>query len=507
MVLFRVLKIIVVGLRFGLDTFLHGQPRAGLLHTLARIVLFWRDLSAPRGERLRRALETLGPIFVKFGQILSTRRDLLPEDIAYELAKLQDQVPPFPGDEAFAVVERARGKPISEVFNSFDRTAIASASMAQVHLSALHDGREAAVKILRPGIAEVIRRDVRLLDAGAALLEWLWADGKRLKPREVVAEFAHHLEDELDLVREAANASQLHRNFTGSPLLLVPEVYWDWCTREVMVMQRMRGTPVSQVDALREQGVDIPQLARAGVEIFFTQVFRDGFFHADMHPGNILVTPAGQYVALDFGIIGMLTPTDKNYLARNFIAFFRRDYRRVAEAHVESGWAPPDTRIEAFEAAIRAVCEPIFNRPLKEISFGKLLLRLFQTSRRFNMQIQPQLVMLQKTLLNIEGLGRDLDPNLDLWATAKPYLERWMSEQTGWRALVKSVQDEAPFWAATLPQLPRLIHRALAEDKVAPLQQQLACLREEHQRLQASLRWLLALFAVSVAAAALIFFK
>jgi ubiquinone biosynthesis protein len=507
MVVFRLLKILAVALRFGLDTFLRGQGRAGVLHGVARALLFWRDLSAPRGERLRYALETLGPIFVKFGQILSTRRDLLPEDIADELARLQDQVPPFPGDVAVARIERAYGggrTPIGEIFQQFERTALASASVAQVHLAVLPDGREAAVKVLRPGIAEVIRRDLRLLDAGATLMAWLWADGKRLRPREVVAEFARHLDDELDLMREAANASQLHRNFQGSPLLQVPQVYWDWCSTEVMVMQRMHGTPVSHVDALRAQGVDIPKLARAGVEIFFTQVFRDGFFHADMHPGNILVTPAGQYVALDFGIMGMLTPTDKNYLARNFIAFFRRDYRRVAEAHVESGWAPAGTRVEEFEAAIRAVCEPIFNRPLKEISFGKLLLRLFQTSRRFHMQIQPQLVMLQKTLLNVEGLGRQLDPDLDLWATAKPYLERWMSEQVGWRALVKGVQEEAPLWAATLPQWPRLIHRALAEDGVAPLKQELEVLRAEQQELRKSLWLLAALFTFAAGLAVLL---
>ncbi len=500
----RLLRILEVTLRFGLDEFLRGHERVGGLHRVLRVLLFWRDLSVPRAQRLRRALEALGPIFVKFGQILSTRRDLLPEDIADELARLQDQVPPFPGEAAVAIIERAQGRPVAEIFHRFERTALASASVAQVHLAQLHDGREAAVKILRPGIAKVIREDLALLDAGASLMEWLWADGKRLKPHEVVAQFGRHLDDELDLMREAANASQLRRNFTGSPLLLVPEVYWEHCSTEVMVMQRMHGTPVSRVDELRAQGVDIPRLARAGVEIFFTQVFRDGYFHADMHPGNIFVTPAGQYVALDFGIMGLLTPVDKSYLARNFLAFFRRDYRRVAEAHVESGWAPAGTRVDEFETAIRAVCEPIFDKPLKDISFGKLLLRLFQTSRRFNMPIQPQLVMLQKSLLNIEGLGRDLDPDLDLWATAKPYLERWMSEQVGWRALLRQVQEEAPLWAVTLPQLPRLIHNALSEDRVGPLQNQVATLQREQQRLQRSLRLLLALFAISTALVALL---
>jgi ubiquinone biosynthesis protein len=330
-----------------------------------------------------------------------------------------------------------------------------------VHLATLHDGSEVAVKVLRPGVERAIARDVALLETAAWLMERLWADGRRLKPRQVVAEFARHLDEELDLLREAASASQLRRNFEGSPLLAVPRVHWDWCSQRVMVMERMHGTPVSQVERLRSRGVDIPRLARAGVEIFFTQVFRDGFFHADMHPGNIFVSDEGKYVALDFGIMGTLTETDKNYLAQNFLAFFNRDYRRVAQAHLDAGWVPAATRIDDFEGAIRAVCEPIFARPLKEIYFGKLLLRLFQTSRRFNIQIQPQLVLLQKTLLNIEGLGRELDPDLDLWETAKPFLERWMAEQVGWRGLVERIKQEAPYWSAVLPQLPRLLHQAL----------------------------------------------
>ena len=455
--IFRLIKILRVALRFGLDEFLLGHERVRTLRATLATLLFWRDLSEPRAVRLRRALETLGPIFVKFGQVLSTRRDLIPPDIAEELAKLQDHVPPFPGTDVLRILHEAYGKPAAEVFTGFDIEPVASASVAQVHFAILPDGREVAIKVLRPGIATVIAKDVALLDAGAALLELLWSDGKRLKPREVVAEFARHLEDELDLMREAANANQLRRNFLDSPLLAVPEIHWDYCSTRVMVMQRMRGTPVSAVDTLRAQGVDIPRIARAGVEIFFTQVFRDGFFHADMHPGNILVTPAGQYIALDFGIMGTLTDVDKHYLARNFIAFFRRDYRRVAEIHVESGWAPPGTRIEEFETAIRAVCEPIFDKPLKEISFGKVLLRLFQTSRRFNIEIQPQLVLLQKTLLNIEGLGRDLDPELDLWATAKPFLESWMVEQIGPQRLVQQLRDEAPRYAKLLPELPRLL--------------------------------------------------
>jgi ubiquinone biosynthesis protein len=478
----RLLRILAVALRFRLYRLL---PR------------FAPAQDARRGARLREALETLGPIFVKFGQVLSTRRDLLPLDIADELARLQDRVPPFDSAEARAEIERGIGRPIGEVFATFQADPVASASIAQVHLARLHDGAEVAVKVLRPGVERAIARDVALLETAAWLLERVWADGRRLKPREVVAEFAHHLEEELDLLREAANASQLRRNFEGSPLLAVPRVHWDGCSQRVMVMERMHGTPVSQVASLRAQGVDIPRLARAGVEIFFTQVFRDGFFHADMHPGNILVSPEGQYVALDFGIMGTLTGADKNYLAQNFLAFFNRDYRRVAQAHLDAGWVPAGTRIDDFEGAIRAVCEPVFARPLKEISFGKLLLRLFQTSRRFNVSIQPQLVMLQKTLLNIEGLGRELDPELDLWQTAKPFLERWMGEQVGWRGFARALAQEAPTWAATLPQLPRLAHRLLAEDRLGALQRGLEALVALQARRN---RWLAAIAALLAAA-------
>jgi ubiquinone biosynthesis protein len=463
----RLLRILAVALRFRLYRFL---PR------------FAGKADPDRAVRLRQALEALGPIFVKFGQVLSTRRDLLPLDIADELAKLQDQVPPFPAAEAAAEIEKGIGRKIEDVFAEFSAEPVASASVAQVHLARLKDGREVAVKVLRPGVERAIANDVALLETAAGMVERLWADGRRLKPREVVAEFARHLQDELDLLREAANASQLRRNFEASPLLAVPQVYWDWCSQRVMVMERMHGTPVSQVQLLRAKGVDIPRLARAGVEIFFTQVFRDGFFHADMHPGNIFVADDGKYVALDFGIMGTLTEVDKNYLAQNFLAFFNRDYRRVAQAHLDAGWVPAATRVDEFEAAIRAVCEPIFARPLKEIYFGKLLLRLFQTTRRFGVEIQPQLVMLQKTLLNIEGLGRDLDPDLDLWQTAKPFLERWMGEQVGWRGLVRTLRQEAPFWAATLPQLPRLLHRLLAEDRVGGLQKAMERLAAENAR-------------------------
>jgi ubiquinone biosynthesis protein len=482
--LFRFFKIARVASRYGLDQMILEHEPSGHLMRAANAIQFWRDLSTPRAVRLRMALEDLGPIFVKFGQVLSTRRDLLPPDIADELALLQDRVPPIPLEQALACVEAAYGKHADEVFASFDREPVASASVAQVHFATLPDGKEVAVKILRPGIGAIIDHDIALLQIGAALLENLWSDGKRLKPREVVAEFDKYLHDELDLMREASSCSQLRRNFTDSKLLLVPEVHWDWCTQTVMVMDRVRGIPISQVDALREAGVDIPALARAGVEIFFTQVFRDGFFHADMHPGNIFVDVSeankGKYIALDFGIMGTLTDTDKNYLAQNFLAFFQRDYKRVAEAHVESGWAPKDTRVDEFEAAIRAVCEPIFDRPLKEISFGRVLLRLFQTSRRFNVEIQPQLVLLQKTLLNIEGLGRQLDPELDLWKTAKPFLERWMNEQLGWRGFIKNMKKEAPRWAGLVPELPRLVHQTLSRDD-SELRERLARL-EARQR-------------------------
>jgi ubiquinone biosynthesis protein len=480
--IFRLITIIFVALRFGLDEFLLAHERVRWMRVPLNMLLFLRNTSKPRAVRLRLALENLGPIFVKFGQMLSTRRDLIPTDIADELAKLQDQVPPFPSAQAVAVLETAYRKPLREVFQSFEDTPVASASVAQVHFAVLPDGREVAVKILRPGITNIIAHDIALLKVAADLMEWLWADGRRLKPREVITEFEKHLEDELDLMREAANASLLRRNFANSPLLLVPEMYWDYCSTQVMVMERMYGISISQVDELRNAGVDIPLLARNGVEIFYTQVFRDGFFHADMHPGNVQVAANGQYIALDFGIMGTLTDTDKHYLAQNFIAFFRRDYKRVAEVHVESGWAPIDTRVDELEAAIRAVCEPIFDKPLREVSFGRVLLRLFQTSRRFGIEVQPQLVLLQKTLLNIEGLGLQLDPELDLWKTAKPWLERWMSEQVGWRGFLKSLRAEAPNYAILLPQLPRLLHRYLTNDTVNRNDELLHKILKQHRR-------------------------
>jgi ubiquinone biosynthesis protein len=462
----RGIVIVWVAFRFGLDELVLNSFGRPWFTSIARVLAIGRDLRAPRGQRLRQALEHLGPIFVKFGQVLSTRRDLLPADIADELARLQDDVPPFDSAIAIATIERAFRRPVDTIFASFEREPVASASIAQVHFATLKDRhghtRDVAVKVLRPGMLPVIEKDLSLMRMMAGWLEHLSEDGRRLKPREVVAEFDKYLHDELDLVREAASAAQLRRNMAGLNLVLIPEMLWDYCHPDVIVMERMNGVPISQTERLRQAGVDIPQLARDGVTIFFTQVFRDGFFHADMHPGNIQVSidPAtfGRYISLDFGIIGTLTEFDKEYLAHNFTAFFRRDYKRVAQLHIESGWVPPGTRVDELEAAVRTVCEPYFDRPLKEISLGMVLMRLFQTSRRFHVEIQPQLVLLQKTLLNIEGLGRQLDPELDLWSTAKPFLEKWMLEQVGPQRLLDELRDQAPLYAKLLPDLPRLLH-------------------------------------------------
>ncbi len=474
--LFRGIYIVWVALRYGLDELVLTSFQKPWLRVLARFLSIGRRLDAPPGQRLREALEHLGPIFVKFGQVLSTRRDLLPLDIADELARLQDQVPPFGSDLAIASIERAFGKKVGDIFESFEREPVASASIAQVHFAVLKDRqgrrRDVAVKVLRPGMLKVIEKDLSLMRLMAGWVDGLSADGRRLKPREVVAEFDKYLHDELDLVREASSAAQLRRNMAGLDLVLIPEMIWDYCMTDVIVMERMNGIPISQVDRLRAAGVDIPKLARDGVTIFFTQVFRDGFFHADMHPGNIQVSvePAtfGRYISLDFGIVGTLTGSDKEYLAQNFTAFFRRDYKRVAELHIESGWVPASTRVDELESAIRSVCEPYFDRPLKEISLGLVLMRLFQTSRRFSVEIQPQLVLLQKTLLNIEGLGRQLDPELDLWSTAKPFLEKWMLDQLGPAKLFEELRNEAPQYAKLLPELPRLLYEFLKGRKPKP---------------------------------------
>ena len=513
---FRLFHIIFVALRFGLDDFIHEHPPLRPLHKLIQVVFFWRSKQQPRSVRLRLALEKLGPIFVKFGQVLSTRRDLLPPDVADELAKLQDQVPPFNFSEVQTTIEAAFGLPLNQVYSQFDEMTIASASVAQVHFANLLDGKPVAVKVLRPNIAKVINQDISLLQSLAWLVQAVSSEGKRLKPQEIVEEFARHTQHELDLTLEAANCSQLARNFTDKRLL-IPEVHWDYCRKEVMTMQRMHGTPISQIDVLRTKGIDITKLAHDGVEIFFTQVFRDGFFHADMHPGNIQVADdgpdKGKYIALDFGIMGNLSDTDKYYLARNFLAFFNRDYRDVAVAHIESGWVPKDTNVDELETSIRAICEPIFNKPLKDISFGRTLLSLFQMSRRFGVVIQPQLVMLQKTLLNIEGLGRDLDPNIDLWQTAKPFLKRWMSEQIGWRSVTKSLKKELPFIAKTAPHMPRLVHQFLTQqtqsERDTPLREQLDMLIEtqrQQARWQKRLTWVVLLLVILQISAYLLFY-
>lgn len=492
---FRGFTIVWIALRYGLDELVLTSFQHPVLSRIARLTKFGRKLDAPRGQRLREALEQLGPIFVKFGQVLSTRRDLMPPDIADELALLQDRVPPFDPNVAVETIERSFRKPLDQVFVSFERVPVASASIAQVHFAVIRDRdgveRDVAVKVLRPGMLPVIDKDLALMRMMAGWVEKLSADGKRLKPLQVVAEFDNYLHDELDLIREAANAAQLRRNMEGLDLVLIPEVFWDFCHPQVLVMQRMNGVPINQIEKLRSAGVDIPKLARDGVTIFFTQVFRDGFFHADMHPGNIQVSLApetfGRYISLDFGIVGSLTEYDKEYLAQNFTAFFRRDYKRVAELHIESGWVPPTTRVNELESAIRAVCEPYFDRPLKEISLGMVLLRLFQTSRRFQVEIQPQLVLLQKTLLNIEGLGRQLDPELDLWSTAKPFLEKWMLDQMGPKRLMREMRAQAPLYAKLLPQLPRLLHDYLQQkpqDNVRELQELLVEQKRTNRLLQ-----------------------
>ena len=467
-VLLRLLEIQRVLLRHGLDDYV----RATHLYRPLRFVFFlspgiWfaRRQGASRGERLRLALQELGPIFVKFGQAVSTRRDLLPPDLADELAKLQDRVPPFPGSAARALIEQAYGRSVTETFSQFDENPLAAASIAQVHAARLHSGEEVVVKVLRPGMRAVIERDLEVLHALAELAQRYWAEGRRLRPRELVDEYQKTILDELDLMREAANASQLKRNFAGSELLYVPEVYWDYCRTEVMVLERIHGVPISDMASLKGAGTNIRLLAENGVRIFFTQVFRHNFFHADMHPGNIFVLiddPARpRYAAVDFGIVGSLDVRDQQYLAENFLAVFDRDYRRVAQLHLDSGWVPPGTRLDEMESAVRTVCEPILDRPLKDISFGRILLRLFEISRRFNMQIQPQLLLLQKTLLNVEGLGRDLYPDLDVWHTATPILREWMRERSGPRAFMRSLRTEAPQLLGGLRELPAALQRLL----------------------------------------------
>ena len=463
-VLVRLVEIQRVLLRHGLDDYVratHLYPPLRFLFYLSPGVWFERRRGAPRGERLRLALEELGPVFVKFGQAVSTRRDLLPADIADELAKLQDRVPPFPGATARALLEHSYGRPLAQVFAEFEETPLAAASIAQVHAARLPGGEEVVVKVLRPGMRAVIQRDLEVLHALAALAQRYAREARRLRPRELVDEYQKTILDELDLMREAANASQLKRNFAGSELLYVPEVYFDYCRSDVMVMERIHGVPISDLARLRASGTDIAQLAENGVRIFFTQVFRHNFFHADMHPGNIFVLinepRRPRYAAVDFGIVGTLEPRDQYYLAENFLAVFERDYRRVAQLHLESGWAPAGTRLDEMESAVRTVCEPIFDRPLKDISFGAILLRLFEIARRFDMQIQPQLILLQKTLLNVEGLGRELYPELDVWKTATPILREWMRERGSLRALAKELRAHAPLLLDAARSMPALL--------------------------------------------------
>ena len=466
---FRFLRIFFTIVRFRLDVFIpftllpwYIRCTLGVLCSIGR-----KRASKNKAERLRLALESLGPIFVKFGQILSTRRDLLEDDLADELAKLQDRVPAFSGDVAQAIIERDLKAPVNELFAEFSTTPLASASIAQVHTAKLHTGEDVVVKVIRPKIEKTIGKDISLLYSLAHLVANLSEDGRRLRPIEVVTDYEYTILDELDLAKEAANTGLLQRNFIGSDLLYVPQVYWDYSHKNVMVMERISGIPVADIPALNKANTDMKCLAERGVEIFFTQVFSHSFFHADMHPGNIFVDVSNpqkpKYIAIDCAIMGSLDDEDKNYLARNLLAFFQRDYRLVAELHVESGWVPKGTPVHAFESAIRSVCEPMFAKPLKDISFGQVLIGLFQTARRFNMEVQPQLVLLEKTLLNIEGLGRQLYPDLDLWVTAKPFLEKWMSEQVGPKRVMEEVRKQAPQWAGQLPQIPNLIFSALSQ--------------------------------------------
>ena len=491
--LYRLAHIQWVFIRHGLDELVLQTPLFQPIRYLAVFSPYarFKNEAAPRGVRIRQTLEDLGAIYVKFGQALSTRKDILPDDIADELVKLQDRVPPFGSELAISIIEKALKMPISQAFAEFDPIPLASASVAQVHAAKLHTGQEVVVKVLRPNIAPRIASDIGLLYELAKLAERFWADGKRLRAVEVVAEFEKTTLDELDLMREGANAAKLRRNFENSGILYVPEIFWDFTRKNVLVMERVCGIPVGEIEQLKAAGADFKTLAERGVEIFFTQVFRDNFFHADMHPGNIFVELPDKYIAIDFGIVGSLSASDQRYLAENFLAFFNRDYRRVAEMHVESGWVPAGTRIEEFESAIRSVCESIFEKPLKDISFAQVLLGLFQTARRFDMHVQPQLVLLQKTLLNIEGLGRQLYPDLDLWQTAKPFLENWFQERLSPKAKIKKLVRQIPDFADQFPEIPSLLYKALdnaahAERRAEMQQREFALLRKEIKKQRSS---------------------
>jgi ubiquinone biosynthesis protein len=470
---FRLVRIQRVLVKYGLDEIISATHLLRPMRFFFYLAPRRRDASAPLGERIRLALEELGPIFVKFGQAISTRRDLLPPDIANELAKLQDAVPPFPSEQAIAILEAAYEQPVDEVFRRFDREPLAAASIAQVHTAELPDASEVIVKVLRPGVRERIEQDLEVMRTIAALAARYWEHGKRLKPQEVVSEYEETILDELDLMREAGNAAQLKRNFEDSDMLYVPEIYWDYCRQEVLVQERIHGIPISDMDALRAAGTNIEKLAENGVEIFFTQVFRHNFFHADMHPGNIFVNVEDpenpRYAAVDFGIVGTLNPEDKQYLAENFLAFFERDYHRIAKLHLDSGWVPDDARIDQLETAVRTVCEPIFNKPLAEISFAQVLMRLFRVAQRFNVEIQPQLILLHKTLFNIEGLGRELYPELDIFKTARPVLRQWMDEQVGARAMIDDLRENLPQLRHALRELPAVIRELSDRAKAGDL--------------------------------------
>jgi ubiquinone biosynthesis protein len=472
----RLARIARIFWRHRLDTFFDADLLPSAWQRPARLLplRLLGEPGEPRAVRLRRSLEDLGPIFIKFGQLLSTRRDLIAADLADELERLQDKVPPFPADEAVAIIEKALGQPVDQVFASFGKEPLASASVAQVHPATLNSGKNVVVKVIRPDIERTIRQDIKLLYTLARVVRRFHPDGRRLRPLEVVSDYEQIILDELDLQREAANTSQLRRNFIESDLLYVPEVYWDYTRRNVFVMERIHGIPVSDVAALRAAGTDMKELAERGVRIFFMQVFRDSFFHADMHPGNIFVSVEDptrpRYIGIDCAIMGSLSDFDQYYLARNLLGIFQRRYREVAELHIECGWVPPHTRVHDFEAAIRSACEPIFEKPFGQISFGQLLLYLFQTARRFDMEVQPSLVLLQKTLLHIEGLGRQLYPELDLWSTAKPFLEEWVRERYSPKVLLEKLQKRAPGWLEQLPQRPELLLEGLriAEPMLTP---------------------------------------
>ena len=462
--LFRFAGILRTLIRYRLD---HLILSTSFLKSLRPLIYltpwhYFPSKKLTRGERIRLALEELGPIFIKFGQTLSTRRDLLPDDIGVELAKLQDKCPPFPAAESKLIIEKALGDKTSNLFSSFDESPLASASIAQVHTAVTQNGEEIIIKVVRPGIEKQIKRDVRLLYALATLAE-KHSDGKRLRPKEAVKEFEGIIYNELNMMVEAANASLLGKNFNNSDLLYVPKVHWDLCRSNILVTERIYGTPVNDIEALKKKNVDFKSLAEDGVIIFFTQVFDHNFFHADMHPGNIFVGENNQYTGVDFGIMGTLTEADQYYLAQNFMAFFNQDYKRVAQVHLESGWIPEGTNVMEFENAIRSVCEPIFEKPLSEISFGQVLLSLLKEAKRFDMEVQPQLLLLYKTLLNIEGLGRSLYPDLDLWATAKPYLEKLAKEKFSFKGALNKISDQLPQIVSELPEIPMLVINALKQ--------------------------------------------